>query len=41
MAVYTSDSYDGRYLQLSISESADAVSRVNPKFCVNTETWCK
>lgn len=29
MAVYTSDSYDGRYLQLSISESADAVSNTS------------
>lgn len=29
MAVFTSDSYDGRYLQLSISESADAVSNTS------------
>ena len=29
MAVYTSDSYDGRYLQLNISESADAVSNTS------------
>ena len=29
MAVFTSDSYDGRYMQLSISESADAVSNTS------------
>lgn len=29
MAVFTSDSYDGRYLQLSISESADAISNTS------------
>ena len=29
MAVFTSDSYDGRYLQLSISESTDAVSNTS------------